>query len=42
MPLGIYRVEETKGLIDRMRTIGLQGVAMLMAIIGALKAMMCT
>ena len=27
VPLGIYRVEETKGLIDGMRTFGLQGVA---------------
>ena len=25
VPLGIYRVEETKGLIDGMGTIGLQG-----------------
>ena len=41
-PLEIYRVEETKGLIDGMGTIRLQGVAMLMAIMGALKAIMCT
>ena len=27
VPLGIYRVEETKGLIDRMWTVGLQGTA---------------
>ena len=26
VPLGIYRVEETKGLIDGMGTVGLQGV----------------
>ena len=26
MPLCIYRVEETKGLIDGMGTVGLQGV----------------
>ena len=25
MPLGIYRVEDTKGLIDGMGTVGLQG-----------------
>ena len=25
VPLGIYRVEETKGLIDGMRTVGLHG-----------------
>ena len=25
VPLGIYRVEETKGLIDGMGTVGLQG-----------------
>ena len=42
VPLGTYRVEETKGLIDGMWTVGLQGVAMLMAIMGSLKAMMCT
>ena len=27
VPLGIYRVEETKGLIDGMGTVGLQGAA---------------
>ena len=27
VPLGTYRVEETKGLIDGMWTVGLQGVA---------------
>ena len=27
VPLGIYRVEETKGLIDEMGTVGLQEVA---------------
>ena len=27
VPLGTYKVEETKGLIDGMRTVGLQGVA---------------
>ena len=27
VPLGTYRVEETKGLIDGMGTVGLQGVA---------------
>ena len=42
MPLGPYRVEETKGLLDGMGTVGLQEVAMLMAIMGTLKAMMCT
>ena len=26
VPLGIYRVEETKGLIDGIRTVGLHGV----------------
>ena len=26
MPLGVYRVEETKGLIDGMGTVGLHGV----------------
>ena len=25
VPLGIYRVEETKGLIDGIRTVGLKG-----------------
>jgi len=25
MPLGIYRVEKTRGLIDGMRTVGLYG-----------------
>ena len=41
-PLGTYRVEETKGFIDGIEIVGLQGVAMLMAIMGAMKAMMCT
>jgi len=41
-PLGIYRLEETNGLIDGMETVGLQGVTILMAIMGTLKAMMCT
>ena len=27
VPLGTYRVEDTKGLIDGMVTVGLQGVA---------------
>ena len=27
VPLGTYRVEETKGLIDGMGTVGLQGAA---------------
>ncbi len=42
VPLGIYGVEETKGLIDGMRIVGLQGVTTSMAIMRALKAMKCT
>lgn len=39
VPLGTYRVEETKGLIDGMGIVGLQGAA---GHNGALKVMMCT
>ena len=38
MPLGIYRMEETKGLIDGMGTVGCME---LMAIKGVLKIMLC-